>query len=95
MPMGEAELDDRGRVVIPGDIRRRLGWEEGQRMSVEVVGDSVVLRRRLTMQEALDRLDGVIGRVPARRGPRMDPRRLKDIWTEKLPKPRRRRRARR
>lgn len=92
--MAEVEVDDKGRVLIPGAIRKELGLEEGQRLRVEVAGGKVVLSRALTMDEALDRLEGAISRH--RQGPpRTDPRKLKDLWTEKLPPSPRRRRARR
>ena len=38
-------VKSRGRIVIPRDIRERLGISEGTEMEVEVEGDKMILRR--------------------------------------------------
>lgn len=84
--MTATEVDDKGRVVIPADIRRQLGLDAGAHVSVEVRGDEVVLRRRLPMREALAKLKAAMAAIPkeARRR-RPDTMAAKDMWTEKLP----------
>ncbi|MCA1814307.1 MAG: AbrB/MazE/SpoVT family DNA-binding domain-containing protein [Halobacteriales archaeon] len=91
--MADAELDDKGRVVIPVPIRRELGLGPGQKLDVSVVEGRIVLSRKRTQAEVLARLKGIMGKGP--RAERLDPLRVKDMWTEKLPEPPRRRRARR
>ncbi len=39
----EVTIDDRGRVLIPAEVRRRLRLRPGQRLRLEVSGTSVVL----------------------------------------------------
>lgn len=39
------QIDDLGRIVIPSDIRRRLGLVEKDRVEISVRGDSIVLAR--------------------------------------------------
>lgn len=38
-------LDDIGRVMIPRDIRRLVGWQPGEMVIVETDGETVTLRR--------------------------------------------------
>lgn len=39
------KLSSRGQVVIPKEVRRKLSWEAGDHVVVEVEGDAVILRR--------------------------------------------------
>jgi len=39
----EVTIDDRGRVLIPAEIRKRLRLRPGQRLRIGVSGTSVVL----------------------------------------------------
>ena len=40
--MGLTSLDDRGRVVIPKELREKLGLRPDQRFLVEVRGEEIV-----------------------------------------------------
>ncbi len=40
----EAILSTKGQIVLPAEVRKRLGLTEGERLTVEVRGDAVVLR---------------------------------------------------
>lgn len=81
-------VDERGRIVIPRDFREEFGFTPGHPVIVERAKGGVLVRPALPMREALARLRGVITKH-ARRGPRLDPLKAKEMWTEKLP-PRRR-----
>lgn len=39
-----ATVSSKGQIVLPADVRRRLRLVKGERLSVEVQGDRVVLR---------------------------------------------------
>lgn len=82
--MGTSAVDERGRVLIPRDIREDLGFAPGRPVIFERVKGGVLIRPALPMKEALDRLRGIIKKHP--RGKRIDPLRIKDIWTEHLPR---------
>ncbi len=43
--MPTAIVDERGRITIPSEIRRRLGLKPGTELIVEIVGESIVLKR--------------------------------------------------
>ena len=52
-----AKVSSRNQISIPSEARRRLGIEPGDRLSVEIVDETMVLRRR--PQRASDRLWGI------------------------------------
>jgi AbrB family looped-hinge helix DNA binding protein len=43
--MKHITISPTSRITIPAAIRRQLGWEAGTRLSVEVRGEELVLRR--------------------------------------------------
>lgn len=44
--MPEVVASPKGQIVLPKDIREALGLKEGDRVTVEVEGDHVSIRRR-------------------------------------------------
>ena len=40
----EAKLSSKGQLVLPAEVRRRLGLAQGERLAIEVRGDGLVLR---------------------------------------------------
>ncbi|MDQ4142863.1 MAG: AbrB/MazE/SpoVT family DNA-binding domain-containing protein [Actinomycetota bacterium] len=56
------EVGPKGRVVIPAAIRRKLGIDQGTRLTVLVDGEAVVLVPRNTIER---RLRSIFADVPA------------------------------
>jgi AbrB family looped-hinge helix DNA binding protein len=83
-----ADVDDRGRVVIPKDLRQELGIRPGAQVRIERGEGGIVIRPQLPMREHLAKLKAAFAALPktpkGRRG--VDPMKLKEMWTEKLPK---------
>jgi AbrB family looped-hinge helix DNA binding protein len=52
------ELGDRGRLVLPADIRRRLGLEEGERLLLTLEGEGDL--RLVSLREQVRRLRGLL-----------------------------------
>jgi len=46
-------VDNRYRITLPIEARRQLGIHAGDRLTVEVLGDSLILRRQLRPSERL------------------------------------------
>jgi AbrB family looped-hinge helix DNA binding protein len=61
-------LSTKGQLIIPKDLRERLGWSPGVDLLVEYRGDAVVVRRAEDLPEVdLEDLVGCTGyRGPAR-----------------------------
>ena len=41
----ERRMDELGRVVVPMEIRKALGWAQGTRLKMDVTGDAVTLKK--------------------------------------------------
>lgn len=84
MVMVESEVDDRGRVVIPHDLREETGLQPGTPVRVEPVAGGVLIRPARSKREVAAALRGIIPKGHG--GERLDPRKVKDIWTKNLPR---------
>ncbi|MBS7645344.1 MAG: AbrB/MazE/SpoVT family DNA-binding domain-containing protein [Candidatus Bathyarchaeia archaeon] len=72
--MGLTSLDGHGRVVIPKEIRDKLGLKPNQRLLVEVKDGWIVLRPASDAKKFIAGLRGCI------RGSKVKPEELKEIW---------------
>ena len=58
----EIKISSKGQVVIPKELRDRLGWPQGSRLEAIETGDGVLLRKpreergKLTVEEATAQL---------------------------------------
>ena len=59
-------VDDRGRVVIPKEIRRARGWEEGAPIEIIPDGNEVILRLYADNQRLEDLLNELISQMEER-----------------------------
>ena len=59
-------LDDLGRIVIPKEIRRARGWEEGAPIEIIPDGEDVILRLYGDNQRLEDLLNELIGQMEER-----------------------------
>ncbi len=71
-------VDERGRILVPKDLRAQFGLEPGCPVIVEAEADGIRLRRAMPRKEALDRLAGAIPKSAGR--PPLDPLGAKWIW---------------
>lgn len=75
------KVDDRGRVLIPKEIRERVGLEPGSLVLVNADEGGIHLRPAMSREEALSRLLGGITEENARTSePTEDPLDVKKIW---------------
>ena len=82
--MNEATMDSKGRIVIPEDVRKELGLNEGSTIRVRLekrgtTGDSaVILTKSVGPEEFIKRTEGTLKKES--RAKAADPLRLKEIW---------------
>lgn len=63
------KVSDKGQVVIPKEIRDKMGFTVGSRLIVVATGDAVVLQRvetiagKIRMRDLLDRVKSVTERL--------------------------------
>ncbi|MHA1928825.1 MAG: AbrB/MazE/SpoVT family DNA-binding domain-containing protein [Candidatus Thorarchaeota archaeon] len=73
--MGTGELDERGRITIPKDIREKMGLKSGDRVRISARKDGVTVEKVIDLNKFIEELCGCI----TIKGD-MDPLRLKEIW---------------
>ena len=61
--MPSVKVSTKHQIAVPSEARRRLGIEAGDRLSVEVTDDSIVLRRRAPQPSARLQELGAIGGI--------------------------------
>lgn len=76
------KVDDRGRVLIPQDLRVRAGIEPGQDVRVEIDGEgNLVIQPVLSVEAFLEELTGAVNEETRREDAEpMDPLELKRMW---------------
>jgi AbrB family looped-hinge helix DNA binding protein len=72
--MGEAVIDERGRIVIPNELRVELGLRPEQKLKVLTKGKELVLSPAIGPDEFISNLKGCI------HGSNVKPEALKDTW---------------
>lgn len=74
MKMGEAVIDERGRIVIPRELRAELDLRSEQRLRVSRRGKELVLTPEVGVDEFISQLKGCV------HGSKVRPEDLKEIW---------------
>ena len=67
-------IDERGRIVIPNEIRAELKLRPDQKLRVTTKGKELVLSPEVGADEFISQLKGCV------HGSRVKPEDLKDIW---------------
>lgn len=75
-------IDDRGRILIPRDLREKLGLESGQDVRVDTDGHgNIIIHPVLPVEEFLDSMKGVINETTRKDDAEpMDPLDIKRMW---------------
>ena len=71
---GETDIDERGRVVIPRDLREKLKLRPAQKLRVEARDHELVLRTVLSPEDFIKEMKGCVSRSKTK------PEELKEIW---------------
>jgi AbrB family looped-hinge helix DNA binding protein len=81
--MLSVKVSTKHQIVVPSDARKALGIEPGDRLTVEVTPDSIVLRRR--DRRAGGRLRGLGREIWQGVDPVEYVRRIRRDWDERIP----------
>lgn len=71
--MGNIVVDDRGRILIPKDIRNKIGLRPGQQIRIQLQ-DNAALITPTSNKETLKQLKGCV------KTSNLDPLTLKNLW---------------
>ncbi len=74
----EAVIDKKGRIVIPANLRQRLGLREGAKVKLALERGKIVIMRPVAPEEFIHEMEGCI--KEGNPIPRVNPLRLKEIW---------------
>ncbi len=72
--MGEAVIDERGRIVIPNEIRSELKLRPEQKLRISKKGKDLLLSPEISADEFISELKGCV------HGSKIKPVDLKNIW---------------
>jgi len=72
----EVSVDDKGRVLIPKEVRDRVGLKAGGRARLKVENERIIIMPPTSPEKFIEEMEGCI-----REGtPTIDPLKLKKIW---------------
>ncbi|HXW36755.1 MAG TPA: hypothetical protein VEJ36_02485 [Nitrososphaerales archaeon] len=72
--MGEAVIDERGRIVIPNELRTELKLRPEQKLRISTKGNELLLSPEIGVEEFIEGLKGCV------HSSKIDPKDLKAIW---------------
>ena len=75
--MTSARLSSKSQIVIPAEIRRKVGLKPGDRVTLVVEGDQVILKKQVD-EDSLERLRALGG--PAWKGAAEEIQRAREEW---------------
>jgi len=74
--MEEVTIDDRGRILIPKEIRDALGLHPGSSARLEMGKDRLIITPPVSQEKFIKEMEGFITEGDAK----VDPLKLKEIW---------------
>jgi AbrB family looped-hinge helix DNA binding protein len=61
--MPVTKLDDKGRILLPGDIRKAEGLKEGDEFAVDSLGEGIFILKKIDLRsllkEAIEKAKGI------------------------------------
>jgi AbrB family looped-hinge helix DNA binding protein len=75
----EVTVDDKGRVLIPKEVRDRVGLRAGSKARLKIEKENIVIMPPVSPEEFIREMEGCIKKGT----PTMDPLDLKNIWEKK------------
>jgi len=76
--MGKTEIDDRGRITLPAEIREKLLLKSGDKLTIKVNSDNLITIQKKPSKELIfEKLVGCI-KIPSEIKP--TPELIKGIW---------------
>ena len=65
------KVDSKGRIVLPQDVRERLGITPGTEVDVREEGGKAIVEPEDTPEEILERMEGLVAEASSNRGETM------------------------
>jgi len=76
MSTEEVTVDNKGRVLIPKEVRDKVGLQAGGKARLKIEKESIIIMPPISPEEFIEEMEGCI-----REGtPAIDPLKLKKMW---------------
>jgi AbrB family looped-hinge helix DNA binding protein len=75
----EAIVDRKGRILIPKEIREKIGLQAGRKVRIKVDKEKVIVTPLISPEEFIEEMEGCIKEGT----PTIDPLKLKEMWENK------------
>ncbi len=79
--MGKLELDDRGRITIPANIREKMALKSGDKLTLKLDSDKAIILRKTPSLEELEK--ELIGCITIPSSEKITVESIKGIWKTK------------
>ena len=76
--MSSTIVDDKGRIIIPEDLRKKLRIRKGSKVKINVKYNEVVITSAVDSKKFIEKMEGFI--KEGSKIEKMDPLKLKEIW---------------
>lgn len=76
--MSNITVDDKGRIIIPEDLRKKLGIRKGTKVKVSLKRKQVIITSIIDPKKFIEKTEGCI--KEGTKVEPMDPLKLKEIW---------------
>ena len=76
--MSNTIVDDKGRIIIPEDLRKKLRIRKGSKVKINVKYNEVVITSVVDSKKFIEKMEGFI--KEGSKIEKMDPLKLKEIW---------------
>ncbi len=79
--MGKVEIDDRGRITLPAEIREKLQLRSGEKLTIKTNSDNIITLQKKPSKESI--FENLIGCIKASTEEKPTPETIKGIWKTK------------
>ncbi|MEM0235594.1 AbrB/MazE/SpoVT family DNA-binding domain-containing protein [Thermofilum sp.] len=76
MSVEEVDVDDKGRVLIPKEVRDKVGLKAGGKARMKVENEKIIIMPPISPEEFIEEMEGCIKEGTSK----ISPLKLKEIW---------------
>ena len=76
--MGKVEIDDRGRITLPAEIREKLQLRSGEKLTIKTNSDNIITLQKKPSKELI--FKNLVGCIKTSIEEKPTPETIKSIW---------------
>ena len=78
--MGKIEIDDRGRITLPSEIRKRLQLRPGEKLIIKTNSDNIITLQKHPSKKSI--FKDLVGCIKTPTDKKPTPESIKGIWKQ-------------